>query len=66
MGVSLAGFSCKTVVELDRWACDTMRENQKLGFPLSSDWPVHEGDIKQFDFRVIDEEIDLLSGGPPC
>lgn len=66
MGVGLAGFSCEAVVEIDRWACDTIRQNQKRGFPLSADWPVHQGDIKKFDFRVVDEEIDLLSGGPPC
>lgn len=66
MGVGLAGFSCEAVVEIDRWACDTIRQNQNRGFPLSADWPVHQGDIKKFDFRVVDEEIDLLSGGPPC
>ncbi len=34
MGVSLAGFESLAVVELDRWACDTIRENQKRGYPV--------------------------------
>lgn len=66
MGVSLAGFTPLAVVEWDRWACDTIRENQRRGFPLVADWPLHEGDVRHFDWSGIEDDIDLLAGGPPC
>ncbi|HDV8353538.1 TPA: DNA cytosine methyltransferase [Burkholderia vietnamiensis] len=67
MGVSLAGFKPLAVVEWDRWACDTIRENQRRGFPLVADWPLYEGDVRKFDWSSLEgEEIDLLAGGPPC
>lgn len=66
MGVSLAGFESLAVVEWDRWACDTIRENQKRGYPLVQDWPLWEGDVGDFDWSSIPEGIDLLAGGPPC
>lgn len=66
MGVSLAGFKPLAVVEWDRWACDTIRENQKRGYPLVKDWPLYEGDVRHFDLSGIPEGIDLVAGGPPC
>jgi DNA (cytosine-5)-methyltransferase 1 len=66
MGVSLAGFKPLAVVEWDKWACDTIRENHRRGFPLIGDWPLHEGDVRHFDWSSITEDVDLLAGGPPC
>lgn len=66
MGVSLAGFESLAVIEWDRWACDTIRENQKRGYPVVVDWPLWEGDVRGFDWSSIPEGIDLLAGGPPC
>ncbi len=66
MGVSLAGFETLAVVEWDKWACDTIRENQKRGYPVVGDWPVWEGDVRGFDWSSIPDGIDLVSGGPPC
>lgn len=66
MGVSLAGFESLAVIEWDRWACDTIRENQKRGYPVVTDWPLWEGDVREFDWASIPEGIDLLAGGPPC
>lgn len=66
MGASLAGFESLAVVEWDKWACDTIRENQKRGYPLVQDWPLWEGDVRSFDWSSIEEGIDLLAGGPPC
>jgi len=66
MGVSLAGFKSLAVVEWDRWACDTIRENKKRGYPLVLDWPLWEGDVREFDWSSLPEGIDLLAGGPPC
>ena len=66
MGVHLAGFEPKAVVEWDKWACDTIRENRANGYPLVSGWDVHEGDVRHFDWESFGEEIDLVAGGPPC
>lgn len=66
MGVSLAGFEPLSIVEWDRWACDTVRENKRRGHPLVKGWPLWEGDVRQFDWSTIPEDIDLLTGGPPC
>jgi DNA (cytosine-5)-methyltransferase 1 len=67
MGVSLAGFKSQAVVEWDRWACDSIRENQRRGHPLVSSWPApFEGDVRKFDWASIEDGIDLLAGGPPC
>jgi len=66
MGVSLAGFKPLAVLEWDKWACDTLRENRDRGFPLVSDWPIHCGDVRGFDYAAIKGQVDLVSGGPPC
>lgn len=67
LGASLAGFKPLAVVEWDRWACDTIRENQRAGHPLVADWPEpHEGDVRGFDWASIPTDIELLAGGPPC
>ncbi|WP_043420642.1 DNA cytosine methyltransferase [Azonexus hydrophilus] len=66
MGVHLAGFEPQAVVEWDKWACDTIRENGVCGYPLVAGWNVHEGDVRAFDWESIGEGIDLLAGGPPC
>lgn len=66
LGASLTGFKPLAVVEWDKWACDTVRENKTRGYPLVSDWPLHEGDVREFDWSSIPENIELLAGGPPC
>ncbi len=66
MGVHLAGFKPLAIVEWDKWACDTIRENGACGYPLVAGWNVHEGDVRAFDWESIGEGIDLIAGGPPC
>jgi DNA (cytosine-5)-methyltransferase 1 len=71
MGASLAGFKSHAVVEWDRWACDTIRQNQNRGYPLVADWPLFEGDVRHWlrDFDgapLASSGLDLLAGGPPC
>lgn len=61
----MAGFKPAMTVEWDRWACDTIRENQRDGHPLVQDWRVHEGDVRAVDWSDI-ANIDLVAGGPPC
>ncbi|MFO7607080.1 MAG: DNA cytosine methyltransferase [Desulfurivibrionaceae bacterium] len=66
MGVSLANFESLAVLEWDKRACDTIRVNQERGYPLVQGWPLWEGDVREFDWSSVPEDIDLLAGGPPC
>lgn len=69
MGVGLAGFKSLGVVEWDRWACDTIRQNQGRGHPVVAGWPLFEGDVRKWidsvDVSAL-EGLDLVAGGPPC
>lgn len=66
IGVSQAGFRPVAVMDWDRWACDTLRQNRDRGLEPISHWPIHEGDVREFDFQGINGPIDLVTGGPPC
>ena len=66
LGAELAGFKAQRVVEWDRWACDTMRENKSAGFPLVADWNIFESDVRKVDWTDLSDPIDLVTGGPPC
>lgn len=66
IGASLAGFEPVAVMDWDRWACDTLRENKAKGLQPIAHWPIHEGDVRKFDFGSIKDDVDLVTGGPPC
>ncbi|MBB6184787.1 DNA cytosine methyltransferase [Oleiagrimonas soli] len=66
MGCELAGFEPLAVAEWDKWACDTVRENQKRDYPLVRNWPLYEGDVRDYDWSSIESSVDLVAGGPPC
>mgnify|MGYP003480505600 CR=1 FL=1 len=53
MGATLAGFKSEGVVEWDRWACDTIRQNQMRGSPVVADWPLFEGDVREW-IKTVD------------
>lgn len=58
LGIEIAGFEAKALVEIDRQSCETLRLNRP-------NWNVIEGDVCAFDAREY-KGIDLLSGGVPC
>ena len=66
LGVESAGFLHDAVIEWDNWACETIRQNQTPQFSLARKWPLHQCDVRTFDFSSIKGGIDLVSGGPPC
>ena len=66
LGVSNAGFQHKAVIEWDADACATIRENQRRNIEPLNEWPLHEGDVRGFDFGGLGEGIDLLAAGVPC
>lgn len=63
LGNLMAGFDVRVAVEIDNWACETLRQNFPGLVVLEKD--IHQvtaGEIRQY----AGEEIDLVSGGPPC
>lgn len=70
MGLTLAGFKAGAVVEWDKWACDTIRQNKERGFPLVTEWPLIEADVREWingpGLQSNLGPIDLVAGGPPC
>jgi len=66
LGLSRAGFKHLAVVERDRYACDTIRANQERGAEFVHEWPLHQTDVRQFNYDFLPQDIELLAGGPPC
>lgn len=66
LGCQAAGFQSVATLERDKWACDTVRENKQRGHELVADWNVYEGDVRDFDWTVINDDVALVAGGPPC
>ena len=57
LGVEQAGFAHDVLVEVDPWACETLRLNRPT-------WDVVEGDVREFS--AVGRSVDLLAGGVPC
>ena len=62
IGLNKAGFVPKAIVEFNKNACQTLRTNSLFDYGSN----LFEGDIANFDYLNILEEVDLISGGPPC
>lgn len=58
LGLEQAGFHHLELLEVDPWACQTLRRNRP-------EWTIVEADIHDYSPR-FDEPLDLLSGGVPC
>ena len=59
IGLEKSGIKCEALNEIDKWACQTLRENRP-------NWNVLEGDIKTFDFRKYNNKVEIVTGGFPC
>lgn len=59
IGMEKAGLHCVALNELDKWACQTLRNNR-------TDWNVLEGDVRGFDFSKYHNQVDVVTGGFPC
>lgn len=58
LGLELAGFSHRALVEIDADACKTLRLNRP-------EWNVFEGDLNDFNAKPY-KHVDLLAAGLPC
>lgn len=70
LGLEMAGFSTRALIELDEYCCETLRYNAPKYFPNAI---IFQKDIAKLDVKeVLDaiqmkaEDIDLIAGGPPC
>ncbi|MFK7950302.1 MAG: DNA (cytosine-5-)-methyltransferase [Saprospiraceae bacterium] len=59
IGMEKAGIHCVALNELDKWACQTLRNNRP-------NWNVLEGDIKNHSFKEYCGKVDIVTGGFPC
>lgn len=59
VGMEKAGLKCVALNEIDKWACQTLRNNRP-------NWNVLEGDIKNFNFSKFRDSVDVVTGGFPC
>jgi len=53
-----AGFRRVALVEIDKLACETLRNNRR-------EWNVIEGDVRSFSAKAY-IGLDLIAGGDPC
>lgn len=70
IGVKQAGFEVLACIEVDPYACETLRANISLKREKTK---VFEGDIRKIDCEELKNdlgikkgELGLLCGGPPC
>lgn len=67
IGVSRAGFSAVDIVERDKWCCNTIMQNRALAASPIASWPeVRRADIRKLSFRHFEDQVALVTGGPPC
>lgn len=59
VGLEKAGLKCVALNEIDKWACQTLRQNRPK-------WKVLEGDVRDFDFSEYKNKVDVVTGGFPC
>jgi DNA (cytosine-5)-methyltransferase 1 len=65
IGCRFAGFQTADFFEIDKHACETLRRNVVRSSPsLVGD--VHEGDIREVNWKAYAGKVALLAGGAPC
>lgn len=72
LGLERAGFAHLAAVEIDPWACTTLRTNRpqwRVVGPLEGFKGLVDGlpgDVRSFSGKEWKGEVDLLAGGVPC
>ena len=56
LGISRAGFDHVGVVEWNRNACLSMKENQMRGIEHVRDWPILQADVHSLQFSEFGED----------
>lgn len=70
LGIASAGFIIRSLVEKDRYCCDTLRFNARRYFPRAA---ILQRDLRWLSAKnllsatgISRSNVDLISGGPPC
>lgn len=66
IGMAKAGFHHAAVIEWNSNACETFRENKRHHTHHVDEWPLHERDVREFDYGTLNGDVIVVSGGPPC
>lgn len=66
IGVQNAGFKHTLTIDKDDKCFETIQNNIRQGLIQVRNWPVLKQDIRSFCFKIYENKIDLVSGGPPC
>ncbi|MCC7372359.1 MAG: DNA cytosine methyltransferase [Chloroflexi bacterium] len=66
LGMEQAGFRHLALVELDKHACATLRENSVRKAVNGHGWPVVEGAVAKFEYGPYIGRASILAGGAPC
>lgn len=59
LGLEQAGFDHLALIELEEWACTTLRHNRP-------EWNVLQADLNEWTPEESLKHVDLFSGGVPC
>lgn len=59
IGLEQAGLKCVALNEIDHYATETLRKNRP-------NWNVIEDDIRNLNFKHLENRIDVVTGGFPC
>ncbi len=59
LGLEKAGFKSVLLNEIDNDACKTLKKNRE-------EWNIKNCDIKDLDFNIYRDNVDLITGGFPC
>jgi DNA (cytosine-5)-methyltransferase 1 len=59
LGLKHAGINSQLLVEIDNYACETLKSNMPL-------WNIVHDDISNIDFSSFYNKIDVVTGGFPC
>lgn len=65
LGIHKAGFKHIGLVEMDKFAVDTLRENSRRTLSLNPEFVLYN-DARNIDYNPLLGNLDLLAGGPPC
>lgn len=65
MGMARAGFHHCGLVEWNRYACQTIRENPHHYSDQHENW-LRECDARAVDYKSLGQDVMVVSGGPPC
>lgn len=66
LGIEQAGFRHLALVEWDKDACATLRENSRRQAVAGHGWPVSRQDVSTFQYDPFVGRTTLLAGGAPC